>query len=179
MTTRAPVVLKKFDPRQKRKGLKAWSSGFLKETKLLEIPDPKITFCQNLKRITLFPIMPSLSSAIIFVYHHMKSIMEKDRPSSTLWRNNNSHIIENQCGLGIGGSMVKEALPVGSMLIAQFVITICTICYYNFEFAVFVFSHHRKSMRAGDWGNMVGERGDGLQGSMIHHCCLSYCSAYA
>ena len=84
MTTRAPVVLKKFDPRQKRKGLKAWSSGFLKETKLLEIPDPKITFCQNLKRITLFPIMPSLSSAIIFVYHHMKSIMEKDRPSSTL-----------------------------------------------------------------------------------------------
>ena len=65
--------------------------------------------------------MPSLSSAIIFVYHHMKSIMEKDRPSSTLWRNNNSHIIENQCGLGIGGSMVKKALPVGSMLIAQFV----------------------------------------------------------
>ena len=48
MTTRAPVVLKKFDPRQKRKGLKAWSSGFLKETKLLEIPDPKIA-CQNLK----------------------------------------------------------------------------------------------------------------------------------
>ena len=80
---------------------------------------------------------------------------------------------------GDWGSMVKEALPVGSMLIAQFVITICTICYYNFEFAVFVFSHHRKSMRAGDWGNMVGERGDGLQGSMIHHCCLSYCSAYA
>ena len=39
---------KKFDPRQKRKGLKAWSSGFSKETKLLEIPDPKIA-CQNLK----------------------------------------------------------------------------------------------------------------------------------
>ena len=67
MTTRAPVVLKKFDPRQKRKGLKAWSSRFLKETKLLEIPDPKIAFCQNLKRISLFPIMPSLSSAIILI----------------------------------------------------------------------------------------------------------------
>ena len=90
----------------------------------------------------------------------MKSIMEKDRPSSALWRNNNSHIIENQCGLGIGGSMVKEALPVGSMLIAQFVITICIICKicnYNFEFWFFYISHHRKSMRAGDWGNMVKE----------------------
>ena len=68
--------------------------------------------------------------------------------------------------------MVKEALPVGSMLIVN-----CTICNNNFEFEVFVFSHHRESMRAGDRGNMVGERGDGLQGSMIHHCCLSYCSA--
>ena len=46
--------------------------------------------------------------------------------------------------------MLKEALPVGSMLIAQFVITIL-----NFFF--FYISHHRKSMRAGDWGNMVKE----------------------
>ena len=123
MTTTAPMVLKKFDPRQKRKGLKAWSSGFLKETKLLEIPDPKIAFCQNLKRITLFPIMPSLSSAIIFVYHHMKSIMEKDRPSSTLWRNNNSHIIENQCGLGIGKHGERGS--------ACWLNVNCTICNYN------------------------------------------------
>ena len=56
--------------------------------------------------------------------------------------------------------MVKEALPVGPMLIAQlvqFVITICNICKYNFEFAFFYISQHRESMRAGDWGNMVKE----------------------
>ena len=48
--------------------------------------------------------------------------------------------------------MVKEALPVGSMLIVN-----CTICNNNFEFEVFVFSHHRESMRAGDWESMVKE----------------------
>ena len=74
--------------------------------------------------------------------------------------------------------MVKEALPVGSMLIAQFVITICTICNYNFEFAFFLYFTSSR-INAG-WGlGKHGERGDELHGSMIHHCCLSYCSAYA
>ena len=39
----------------------------MKETKLHENPDPKIAFCQNLKRITRFPIMLALSSAIILI----------------------------------------------------------------------------------------------------------------
>ena len=49
--------------------------------------------------------------------------MEKDRPSSTLWRNNNSHIIENQCGLGIGKHGERGS--------ACWLNVNCTICNYN------------------------------------------------